>query len=236
MNLDDYSYEENGRRYINPQIALDETNAFIDNFRSTQQAANDEITAQTRALGTIVPSNLGGLTGSGGYFRSRYQTPQINKIVSDLRQAAQLQALTDAINNEIGKAKKRYSDAYRAAEKRADNAGDKSDVIANKAIPIDTNTNNDTPTEIDIEQDEVTEDDRAYIDGEDVIIRDKDGNEWIDISGQNNAAANQADGFSLSQMARNAVDGQHVTVNGRDYVWVKNAQYPNGTWLRVKAR
>lgn len=123
MNLDDFSYIDNDRRYVNPQVSLNEQNAFIDNLRNTQGQDTAQIRQDTYNLGTAVPSNLGGLAGGSNYFRSRYQTPQTNSMVSDLRAAAQAQALSTLLSNEIGKAKKRYNDAYRAAKKRAKNVG-----------------------------------------------------------------------------------------------------------------
>lgn len=123
MNLDDFSYEDNGQRYINPQVALDESNAFIQNLRDTQQTRNAEIAKDTYNLGTAVPSNLGGLGGSESYFNARYQTPQTNTLVADLKASAQAQALSDVLNNEVAKAKKRYSDAYKAYQKRNSGGG-----------------------------------------------------------------------------------------------------------------
>lgn len=116
MNLDDFSYEENGRRYIDPNVSLNEQNAFIQNLRDTQAQRNTQIAQQTHDLGTDVPSNLGGLTGSESYFNSRYQTPQTNSLVADLKATAQAQALNTALNNELEKAKKRYNDAYKASQ------------------------------------------------------------------------------------------------------------------------
>ena len=121
MNLDDFSYIDNDRRYVNPQVSLNEQNAFIDNLRNTQGQDTAQIRQDTYNLGTAVPSNLGGLAGGSNYFKSRYQTPQTNSMVSDLRAAAQAQALSTLLSNEIGKAKKRYSDAYRAAQNLANN-------------------------------------------------------------------------------------------------------------------
>ncbi len=123
MNLDDFSYIDNDRRYINPQVSLNEQTAFIDNLRNTQGQNTAQIRQDTYNLGTAVPSNLGGLAGGSNYFKSRYQTPQTNSMVADLRAAAQSQALSTLLSNEIGKAQKRYQDAYRAAQKRANNAG-----------------------------------------------------------------------------------------------------------------
>lgn len=119
--------EVEGRYYTNPQVALDESNKFIDNLRSTQQANNQQIQTDTYNLGTAVPSNLGGLTspvtdGNGGagmsYFTSRYQVPQTNSAVANLRAAAQAQALNEVLANEQAIWKNRYQNAYRDYQKR----------------------------------------------------------------------------------------------------------------------
>ena len=111
MNLDDFSFEHDGRRYVDPNVLLAAQNAFIDNYRNLEAQNNAQIAQQTRALGTQVPSQLGGLTGGGSYFRSRYQTPQTNQAIAELRTAAQAQALQQALQNELEKAKKKYKDA-----------------------------------------------------------------------------------------------------------------------------
>lgn len=122
--------EVEGRYYTNPQVALDESNKFIDNLRSTQQANNQQIQTDTYNLGAAVPSNLGGLTspvtdGNGGagmsYFTSRYQVPQTNSAVANLRAAAQAQALNEVLANEQAIWKKKYQDAYRNYQRRAYN-------------------------------------------------------------------------------------------------------------------
>lgn len=114
--------EVESRFYLNPQIGVDETNTFIDKFRDIQRGNNQEITTQTQMLGTDVPSNLGGLTGAGNYFTSRYQTPQTNTVVQNLRAAAQATALNEALANEQALWKKRYNDAYKAYQKRQHDA------------------------------------------------------------------------------------------------------------------
>lgn len=116
--------ETEGRAYVNPQTALDESNAFIENLRNTQQSNNQQIQTDTYNLGTAVPSNLGGLTSPTGdaglsYFTSRYQTPQTNAVVENLRSVAQATALNQALQNEQEKWKKRYNDAYRKYQKSA---------------------------------------------------------------------------------------------------------------------
>lgn len=135
MNLNDFSYEENDRRYINPQVSLDEQNAFIDNLRSVQANKNAEIKQDTYNLGTAIPSQEGGLGSNMGYFTSRYQTPQTNSMVANLRAAAQAQALNDAMSNELAKAKKRYNDAYRAAAKRSKAGGSVPDTTQGPITP-----------------------------------------------------------------------------------------------------
>lgn len=117
MNLEDYAYEDDGRWYIRPEVALNEQNAFINNYRNIEAQNNAQIAQQTRALGTQVPSQLGGLVGGGGYFRSRYQTPQTNQVVADLRSLMQGQALQAVLQNELEKAKKKYKDAQNSALK-----------------------------------------------------------------------------------------------------------------------
>ena len=119
---DDEFVEVEGRYYSNPQVALDENNAFIDNLRSTQQANNQEIQTQTYNLGSELPSQLGGLGAPGNtslsYFTSRYQVPQTNAAVANLRATAQAAALNEVLSNEQAKWKNRYQQAYRNYQKR----------------------------------------------------------------------------------------------------------------------
>lgn len=122
--LNDNEFVEiEGRAYVNPQTALDESNAFIENLRNTQQANNQQIQTDTYNLGTAVPSNLGGLTSPTGdtglsYFTSRYQTPQTNAVVENLRAVAQASALNQALENEQAIWKNRYQQAYRNYQKK----------------------------------------------------------------------------------------------------------------------
>ena len=121
--LPENEYKEvEGRAYLNPQLSVDEGNAFIDNLRAAQAQQNQQIANDTQMLGTDVPSNLGGLVGGGnGYFTSRYQTPQTNSAVANLRTAAQASALNQILQDEQAMWKKRYQDAYRAQQRRAYN-------------------------------------------------------------------------------------------------------------------
>lgn len=136
MNLDDFSTVVDDRRYINPQVALDESNAFIQKLRDTQSSRNEQIQRDTYNLGTAVPSNLGGLGGSQSYFNARYQTPQTNNLVADLKATAQAQALSDVMNNEIAQAKQRYNNAYKAYSKRHGGSGGTTDPTNTKTPPV----------------------------------------------------------------------------------------------------
>lgn len=113
--------EIESRYYLNPQIALDESNNFIENLRSAQQQNTAQIARDTEQLGTAVSSNLGGLGGGTDYWTARYSTPQTSSAVSNLRAAAQATALNQVLANEQAKWQKRYNDAYRAYQQRANN-------------------------------------------------------------------------------------------------------------------
>lgn len=117
MNENEY-YEEEGRYYANPQLGLDETSQFLESFEAARQRENDRIAQETHALGTDVPSSMGGLSGSGGVWRQRYQNPQVAKMITDLDAEMQGQALSTALSNDLGKWQERYNQAKRAYNKR----------------------------------------------------------------------------------------------------------------------
>lgn len=151
MNLDDFSTVVDEQRYINPQVALDESNAFIQTLRDSQAQRNAEIAQDTYNLGTAVPSNIGGLGGSGSYFNARYQTPQTNTLIADLKATAQAQALNDAIGNALAQAKERYNKAYKAYSKRRSSGGSgtttsTTPTSTQKKLPIGTNDKKDSTT------------------------------------------------------------------------------------------
>lgn len=148
MNLDDYAYQEDDRWYVNPQVSLDEQNNFINTLRQVESRNNDQIVSQTRGLGTQIPSQLGGLGGGSSYFRSRYQTPQTNHAIADLRASAQSQALNTMLSNEIEKAKKQYQDAYRAANVRQSNLNNNTTEGEVLFKPTDDETNPEDPDTI----------------------------------------------------------------------------------------
>lgn len=122
MNPDEYINFEN-RYYQNPTLTRDETLSFVDSLRDTVQKDNASIAEQTQSLGTDVPSNLGGLTGSQGYFTQRYQTTPMEYQFNALKATAQADALNKLMNNYKAQAANRYNQAYRNAKAAAATAG-----------------------------------------------------------------------------------------------------------------
>lgn len=124
---DNETYEFESRRYIEPTLSSGEQGKFIDNFRDIQNQKNQQIATDTYNLGTAVPSNLGGLGGGESYFNQRYQTDQVDDMVSNLKTAMQAQALKDVSTNWQNQLKQRYTKAQQAytrrQAKRANSAG-----------------------------------------------------------------------------------------------------------------
>lgn len=118
MNPDEYyTYED--RAYISPTLSRDEQMGFVNTLRDTVDRNTAQINAQTKNLGTDVPSNLGGLTGSKGYFSQRYQTTPVEVQVNTLKATAQAKALNDLMSNYQAQAQNKYNQAYRSAKARA---------------------------------------------------------------------------------------------------------------------
>ena len=122
MNNESYDFED--RKYVNPTLSRDEQLSFVDNFRNMQQSNMNQIARDTHNLGTDVPSNLGGLTGSERLWNASYVAPKVNSMISGLRATAQAKALNDVLGNYQEQMKKRYNDAYMAAQRRANGGGD----------------------------------------------------------------------------------------------------------------
>lgn len=139
MNKDEF-YEYEDRAYLNPTLSSGEQEQFITNFRGIQDQNNAQISTQTHNLGTNIPSNLGGLGGGESYFNARYQTPQVDEMITGLKTAAQAQALNDAMKNYQNQLTQRYNDAYRKYQqknrKRANN------ILNGYNNPSGNNTNN----------------------------------------------------------------------------------------------
>ena len=118
MNPDEYyTYED--RAYVSPTLSRDEQMGFVNTLRNTVDKNTAQINSQTKALGTNITSNLGGLTGSKGYFSQRYQTTPVEAQMNALKATAQAKALSDLMTNYQNQAQNKYNQAYRAAKKRA---------------------------------------------------------------------------------------------------------------------
>lgn len=115
-------YELENRAYVNPTQSRDEQLQFIDNLRATQEQANQQIAEDTYALGTQVPTNLGGLTSGAGnadsYWASRYQTPQVASQIANLQATAQADALSKILAQDQSVYQNRANQAYRSYSKR----------------------------------------------------------------------------------------------------------------------
>ena len=122
MNENEY-LKVNDRYYVNPQLSVDESEQFLNKLKTAQAEGNARIAQQTHNLGTDVPSSMGGLTGSGGIWRQRYQNPQIDSMVADLKATAQAQALNETMSNLLAQKQQEYKNAYRSAYKKAAKSG-----------------------------------------------------------------------------------------------------------------
>lgn len=146
MNEDEiYSFED--RTYLNPTTSRDEQLSFIDTLRETQAKNTAQIRTDTYNLGSPLPSNLGGLSGAEDTFIARYQTPQTEQTVADLRTAAQQSALNQALTNLQTAYKKRYNDAMLNYQQRAAKASATPSTNPSNTgneLPIDTNTGSGT--------------------------------------------------------------------------------------------
>lgn len=116
---DNESYTFEDRVYLTPETSRDERLSFIDTLRQTQQNNTAQVNANTYALGSQLPSNLGGLGGSEGTFTARYQTPQTDATIAQLREVAQAKALNTAMTNLTEAWKKRYQDALNNYRRRS---------------------------------------------------------------------------------------------------------------------
>lgn len=240
--------EVEGRQYLNPQVALDESNRFIDNLRSTQAQQNQQIATDTYNLGTALPSAQGGLgtnTPAGlGYFTSRLQTPQTTSAVANLRAAAQAAALNQALENEQEIWKKRYQDAYRRYQK---SAYDKANTPQNPSttglsnLGIDVNSgdsgeggaNENTTTTGPGYVTSVQGGLNIYTDqnGGRWTLRNLEGGDETLLGGLTNIGGNLLRAFPDGTPLTNGA--VYNAGGGRVFMYVQNSQYPNGSFFRV---
>lgn len=227
MNLDDFSTVVDEQRYINPQVALDESDAFIQNLRDVQQSHNAEIAQDTYNLGTAVPSNIGGLGGSGSYFNARYQTPQTNTLIADLKATAQAQALSDAMNNAVSQAKERYNRAYKNYAKRRRSSGSGTTAPTNPTTP-------EAETKLPISTNDKKSSTKIPSSGSDTVV----SNTWAGFPYKGDAYKYQKDGRKIVYDASSPYtsptvssltvgkDGTIKTINGKEYISMNGHLYP----------
>lgn len=108
---------------MNPVTSRDDQLAFANNLRSVADRDIAKIKQDTYNLGTHVPSNLGGLTGSEGIWRRSYVSPKVESMTRGLRAVAQSAALEGAMNNYLNQMKQKYNTAYKAAARRRSGGG-----------------------------------------------------------------------------------------------------------------
>lgn len=236
--------EFENRSYVNPQVAVDESGTFIDNLRQTQQANTQQIAQDTYNLGTAVPSNLGGLMGGEGYWTSRYQTPQTNATVANLRAAAQAKALNDVLANEQAIWKNRYQQAYRNYQKRMNDKTNQPSTTGggggNTKLDIDVNSGDNSGGET---NENTTTTGPGYItsvQGGLNVYTDQNGERWT-LRNPEEGDETLLGGLTSvgGNLLRTFPDGTPLTngatysAGGKMFMYIQNSQYPNGTFFRV---
>lgn len=216
-----YDFED--RKYMEPTVSRDEQLGFIDRLREIENKDLQKIATDTHNLGSDLPSNLGGLsaigrpnsigvsgadTGSAGIWRNRFERPQVNALVADLKATAQASALNTALNNMLNQYKNRYNQAERLANKLEDSGnGDDDD------DPYTTNVGD--PLKEALESDAA---DNEHQKGS-YIVRGSDGTEtvvnvWTDNNGiitgvdtgDTKYGSNDDDGVSGAEYIQNLKD------------------------------
>lgn len=117
MNENELLEFEN-RQYVNPDISRDEQTDFINTLRDIQAQNNAQIATETHNLGTDIDHPRGGLNGSEEYWKGRYQTPQTEAAIANMKAVAQQSALNTALSNYNNMLQNRYNQAYRDYNKR----------------------------------------------------------------------------------------------------------------------
>lgn len=120
--MDNITINDEGLMEVSPTASRDAQLAFIDQYRQLQGENTAQIGTAAHALGSDLTAQYGGLHGPSEYIRSRYQTPQTESRIANLRATAQLAALNQLMQNEQDKWANRYSQAYRNYQKRANSS------------------------------------------------------------------------------------------------------------------
>lgn len=231
MNENEY-LTVNDRYYVNPRLSVDESEQFLETLRNAQKQGNAQIAQETHALGTDVPSSMGGLSGSGGIWEQRYQNPKVDSAIAKLRDSMQADALSKTMNNIVSQKQQEYKDAYRAAyKKQLSNSGGGGNNGGGEEEKLDITTNgNNTNLDLEIIDNPNT--------GEGQLVPIAPGFSSYTSNGENYTLEEptsfertiiKSDPLRFNN--RQLQDGQTVTVQGTTYRYVKNNQYPQGTWF-----
>ena len=228
-----YTYED--RAYVTPTLSRDEQMSFVDTLRDTVGKDTAQINAQTQALGTDVPPNLGGLTGSEGYFAQRYQTTPVEAQVNTLKATAQAKALNDLMANYQNQVQNKYNQAYRSYQKRA--------AAASRSLSGGTPTT--SPQNLSIVTNAGGGGDLNVNDGgrngvAKKMETDAQGNLYYvyenfasPVYGYNRVPIKQiSDTGALARLGGKVASGTIKTVNGKDYIYLSTGQDRDG-WYEV---
>lgn len=146
------SFED--RTYLNPTTSRDEQLGFIETLRDTMGQKSAQVNADTYALGSQLPSNLGGLSGAEETFEARYRTPQLNQSAANLRLAAQQSALNTALSNLQNAYKNRYNQAMLNYQKRAATPSTTNPTDPTKTPELGITTNTGTAEDLGVRENE----------------------------------------------------------------------------------
>lgn len=106
---------DDDRLELIPETQRDATMDFIENFRATQGERNTQLGESAHALGSDLAAPYGGLHGPSEYMKSRYQSPQTESRLANLRATAQLDALNKLMQNDVARYQAQVSNAYHNA-------------------------------------------------------------------------------------------------------------------------
>lgn len=231
MNENEY-LTVNDRYYVNPQLSVDESEQFLEKLKTAQAEGNARIAQETHNLGTDVPSSMGGLTGSGGIWRQRYQNPQINSMVADLKATAQAQALNETMSNLLAQKQQEYKEAYRRAYKKA-NAGNPTTNNPDDEEKLDITTNPDKKDTVEVNENQNVG--AGFLNPTSngvAAYEDESGNTYnLGEISKDDFAKYQLPSSDTLIKSQRPQHGDTKVIRGTTYRYIVNSQYPDGAWF-----
>lgn len=127
QELDKFSTEQEGKRYLDPNVYVQEGDQFIDNLRNVQNQHNAEIQRTSDMLGTYpaTQSQMGGLGGDSYFVRSYQTTPSLS-LAAQIRATNQAKAFEQAAKNDLEYWSNKYDKLLSEKRKAASNPGNPS--------------------------------------------------------------------------------------------------------------